>query len=57
MSFAPGVIQVTELVSERSVFHLLLKVNLVWSVKQRITGEKWTLPILRELFDPERFSF
>lgn len=57
MSFVPGIIQITELVSERSVFHLLLKVNLVWSIKQRITGEKWTLPILRELFGPERFSF
>lgn len=57
MSFVSGVIQVTKLVSERSVFHLVLKVDLVWSVRQRITGEKWTLPSVRELIDPERISF
>lgn len=41
-TFASGILQVTKLVSERSVFHLMLKVDLVWSVRQRITGEKWT---------------
>ena len=47
MSFASGITQDGMLVSVRSVFHLLLKLNVVWSVRQRITGEKGTVDGLK----------